>query len=143
MLKFHIDLAEEAAKTLKANFLEANLKAVIYSLSLTHLISDSLTFFLHFASPLITTLSPRTRPWFSVFQFQQYFCRSSLKLCCVFSQIALSTCRRQSWYAQRAYTPSASKCECCFGMETPTNNVVITAYQLWNIQACLVGVQVL
>lgn len=31
MLKFHIDLAEEAAKTLGANFLEANLKAVIYS----------------------------------------------------------------------------------------------------------------
>lgn len=31
MLKFHIDLAEEGAKTLRANFLEANLKAVIYS----------------------------------------------------------------------------------------------------------------
>lgn len=31
MLKFHICLAEAAAKTVRENFLEANLKAVIYS----------------------------------------------------------------------------------------------------------------
>lgn len=45
MLKFHIDLAEAAAKTLQANFLEANLKAVIYSAAQTLLLSDSWTFF--------------------------------------------------------------------------------------------------
>lgn len=62
MLKFHIDLAEEAAKTLRANFLEANLKAVIYSTAPTLSLSDSLTFFLHFASPFIAALHPPVRP---------------------------------------------------------------------------------
>lgn len=62
MLKFHIDLAEEAAKTLRANFLEANLKAVIYSTGLTLSVSDSLTFFLHLASPFIAALYPPVCP---------------------------------------------------------------------------------
>lgn len=64
MLKFHIDLAEEAAKTLRTNFLEANLKAVIYSTALTLTLSDALTFFLHLASLFIVVLSthPPIRP---------------------------------------------------------------------------------
>lgn len=66
MLKFHIDLAEEAAKTLRTNFLEANLKAVIYSTALTLALSDALTFFLHLASLFIAVLS--THP-FALRQF--------------------------------------------------------------------------
>lgn len=62
MLKFHIDLAEEAAKILRANFLEANLKAVIYSAGLTLPLSDFLTFFLHLAPPFSATLHPPVRP---------------------------------------------------------------------------------
>lgn len=62
MLKFHIDLAEEAAKTLGANFLEANLKAVIYSAGLTLSLLDSLPFFLRLASSFIAALHPPVRP---------------------------------------------------------------------------------
>ncbi len=56
MFKFHIDLAEEAAKTLRANFLEENLKAVIFIAGLTLPLSDSLTFFIFHppSSPLST-----------------------------------------------------------------------------------------
>lgn len=63
MLKFHIDLAEAAAKTLRANFLEANLKAVIYSTAQTLLLSDSLTFFSPSRVPptFITAFHPPVR----------------------------------------------------------------------------------
>lgn len=95
MFKFRIDLAEEAAKTLRANFLEANLKAVIFIAGPTLPLSDSLTFsILHPPSSLLSThpsalsrshvhrfQQPRT----FLSQFIEQVKSCSNKVCCIFT----------------------------------------------------------
>lgn len=147
MLKFHIDLAEEAAKTLRANFLEANLKAVIYNTVLPLSLSDFL--FLHLSRrPSSPALSPPTRspsispsstdfqqPRIFPPQFIEQVQSSSNKLCCIYLHKPLSPPAK----LVNAYKLSG-QCYCDWGIEnthTHThNNIVTAAYQLWNLQAC-------
>lgn len=147
MLKFHIDLAEEAAKTLRANFLEANLKAVIYSISLTRSLSDSLTYVLHPAPPFFfATLCthPVALCWSPDSQFQQHVCHGSLSKSGPVTTIKCAVCFHKplsppakSQVGMHAAFPKQAAIKCVGVTETPANNnVALAAYQLWNLKAC-------
>lgn len=145
MLKFHINLAEEATKILRTNFLEADLKVVIYSISLTRSRCDSLNFFFHFVSPFIVALHPPSvSPLYTSFQ---YFHHSSLSCstliaikCAVCTQKQLTPPAESEASMCWVFTISQWDCKCHYGMKTPTNNNnIITAYQWWNLQTCFTG----
>lgn len=119
MFKFHIDLAEEAAKTLRANFLETNLTAVIFIAGLTLPLSDSLTFSilpppssLLSSHPFALSRSPVNRfqqPRTFLSQFVEQVQSRSSKVCCIFTCNSLHLLRSKAGMLRMLTNPAASE----------------------------------